>query len=218
MKLGLDDVIASHIKSTLRNIYTGMPAKVVKVSQSGTGTVVDVLPLTNKYAPNDSAYEFDVIPEIPVLMPAGGGSLVSLPVAVDDTVMLMFSMNSLDEFLASDGKNPQTPFSKRSHSLSDAVALTGLFTSVNSPVIDPETLQLRNGIGETESNIDVRKDGKVIINGASSVELGEGAGEALVLGDSFKTLYDAHTHPTGVGPSGPPQVAMTELSTYTKTK
>lgn len=179
---------------------------------------MDVLPLVNKYAPNGAAYEYDPIPEVPVLMPAGGGALVSLPVEVGDTVMLMFSMSSIDEFLASDGANPQTPFNKRSHSLSDAVVLTGLFTSVNSPEIDPEILQLRNGIGGKESNIDVTKDGSITINGADKVELGEGAAEAIVLGDSFKALYDAHTHPTGVGPSGPPQVAMTELSTYSKTK
>jgi hypothetical protein len=52
------------------------------------------------------------------------------------------------------------------------------------------------------------------------VDLGGGAHEHLVLGDSFKSLYVAHIHPTGVGPSGPPVAPMLDhihLSTYNVT-
>jgi uncharacterized protein involved in type VI secretion and phage assembly len=48
------------------------------------------------------------------------------------------------------------------------------------------------------------KDGQVVIQAASSIELGEGASEALIKGTAFLNLYNTHTHTTGVGPSGPP--------------
>lgn len=47
---------------------------------------------------------------------------------------------------------------------------------------------------------------KVIVE-APVVEIGEGALEALVRGDSFKVFWNAHTHPTPVGVSGTPVVA-----------
>lgn len=50
-------------------------------------------------------------------------------------------------------------------------------------------------------------DDKVVLE-AGTIELGEGASEKIVLGDSFKTTFDAHTHPTAVGPSGPPTTPM----------
>lgn len=54
---------------------------------------------------------------------------------------------------------------------------------------------------------------KVTIKGAT-IELGEGATEAAILGNLFMDLYNAHTHPTGVGPSGTPTKTMStsELS------
>jgi hypothetical protein len=51
-----------------------------------------------------------------------------------------------------------------------------------------------------------------------SIRLGEQAAEAVIKGDTFKTIFDSHIHPTGVGPSGPPTISMgTALSTKNKT-
>ena len=61
---------------------------------------------------------------------------------------------------------------------------------------------------------------KVIVK-SQNIELGEGAIEKLVLGSKFLTFFNAHTHPTGVGPSGVPVVPMVDpqhLSQVTKTK
>ena len=219
MNLGLGDVIRSQITTMLANLYTAMPAKVLTVSTVGTQVVIDAKPLINRVDPDGAAFELPTLPEVPVMFPSGGGAIVSFPVEVGDIVLLVFSMRSIDELLASDGQLPQTPFSKRKHSLSDAIAIPGLLTSITSPEIDLEVLSLRNGIGETESEIKIQKDGKIVINAATAVEIGEGATEHLILGDAFKTYFDTHTHPTGVGPSGPPIAVMppATLSTYSTT-
>ena len=42
-----------------------------------------------------------------------------------------------------------------------------------------------------------------------------------MLGNAFMTLFNSHTHPTGVGPSGPPVVQMvggTHVSAKHKTE
>jgi hypothetical protein len=53
----------------------------------------------------------------------------------------------------------------------------------------------------------LRTNGEVVVEG-QRLKLGEGAGEPLVLGNQLLQLFNQHTHPTGVGPSGPPTPLM----------
>ncbi|MBE7451078.1 MAG: hypothetical protein HS111_19945 [Kofleriaceae bacterium] len=62
--------------------------------------------------------------------------------------------------------------------------------------------------GEDGATIRLDAQGVVTIE-AGTIKLGAGAGEKLILGDSFMQLFNQHTHPTGVGPSGPPTNPMT---------
>ena len=69
------------------------------------------------------------------------------------------------------------------------------------------------------AEVRITGDGEVIVT-ADKIKLGANAEEALVLGDAFKTLFNSHTHPTGVGPSGPPtqQMSGSQLSQVSKTE
>lgn len=58
--------------------------------------------------------------------------------------------------------------------------------------------------------------GKVTVT-SDLIEL-NGAEQSGVLGDLFKTYFDTHTHPTGVGPSGPPIVPMPDGTLSQKVK
>ena len=69
--------------------------------------------------------------------------------------------------------------------------------------------------GGDKAEIRMTKDGQVIVK-AEKVKLGSGASEALVLGNAFQTLFNQHTHPTGVGPAGPPVQPM--LATHLSSK
>jgi uncharacterized protein involved in type VI secretion and phage assembly len=70
-----------------------------------------------------------------------------------------------------------------------------------------------NGGGNAE--IRLKGDGEVVIK-AARIKLCENAAQKLVLGDSFMQLFNAHTHPTGVGPSGPPATPMTPAQLSSK--
>jgi uncharacterized protein involved in type VI secretion and phage assembly len=65
----------------------------------------------------------------------------------------------------------------------------------------------------------IDKSGEVTIT-ASTIKLGADADQKLVLGDKLQQLFNQHTHPTGVGPSGPPTQAMgaDHLSQVSKTE
>lgn len=70
-----------------------------------------------------------------------------------------------------------------------------------------------------KAEIRLTRDGEVLIT-AETIKLGKNAGEALVLGDSFREFFNGHTHPTGVGPSGAPTQPMTpsQLSAKVQTE
>lgn len=60
------------------------------------------------------------------------------------------------------------------------------------------------------------ENSKVIVN-SNNIELGEGATQAVIRGDAFKTFFDTHVH---AGAGSPPVVSMIPslLSLITKTK
>jgi hypothetical protein len=69
------------------------------------------------------------------------------------------------------------------------------------------------------AEVRITADGEVIVT-AGTIKLGADAAEPLVLGDAFKQLFNSHTHPTGVGPSGTPVEPMGDahLSSVSKTE
>ena len=93
-----------------------------------------------------------------------------------------------------------------------------IWFSVNKGV----TIQLR----ESSINIDqenlvtVKTTNKVVID-SPNIELGTGALEAVIKGETFQKLFNAHTHIGNLGaPTSPPVVPLTgtELSLVTKTQ
>jgi uncharacterized protein involved in type VI secretion and phage assembly len=88
-------------------------------------------------------------------------------------------------------------------------------------VIDDTTGSEKVTIRDKAGNSIELSSGGVLIK-STAVKVGSGgAAQSLVLGDAFMTLFNSHTHPTGVGPSGPPVVPMiagSHISTKHKTE
>lgn len=103
-----------------------------------------------------------------------------------------------------------------------AAAYSDPVTEVSVPGIGQVRIRVKDtsrftvAMGDDEDVLEVYKDGTQL-----RIDLGEGAAERLVLGDSFLTLFNQHSHPTGTGPSGVPTQQMsaaTHLSDLAKTK
>lgn len=58
--------------------------------------------------------------------------------------------------------------------------------------------------GGNQAEIRLSKDGSITVQGTRILLGGSGASEPVPLGTSLINLFNLHTHPTAVGPSGPP--------------
>ena len=72
------------------------------------------------------------------------------------------------------------------------------------------TVKCDTKISITSANETTIKCDKLIIDHASTIELGKGATEKVVLGNKFMTLFNSHTHIGNLGaPTSPPIAPMT---------
>jgi len=86
---------------------------------------------------------------------------------------------------------------------------------------DKEKLRIKIKMNDDEVRMEKSGGKQKVIIKSENIELGEGAVEKVILGNKFLQLYNQHTHPTGVGPSGVPIVPMVDpqhLSQVSKTK
>lgn len=197
------EMVQSHIKEALSYLYTSLPAVVTAVEVKGNSTVVNAQPLISRVSQEGYVDNEPILEGILVQWPEGGGFRITCPIEVGDTVMLHFTMRGAMELKNSDGAAPVVSAEKRLHSLPDAFAVPTKLTYSSGKEIDPDAMAM----GSDTMEIRITKEG--------TIELGRGAVEKLVLGDTFLALYNALSVPTGVGPSGPPispMVAATHLS------
>ena len=120
-------------------VQTALPAKVVNINNFNGEQMVDVKPLVDITTKDYVALEYPVIYDVPVVFPSAGGGMLSFPIAVGDTVLLIFSKRPLGAWLMSDGEQV-SPKNFSSFNLTDAIAIPGLYTTKSFPV----TIELYN--------------------------------------------------------------------------
>lgn len=124
----LEELLLAAQDTALAGVWTALPG--VVQAYNASEQTVDVQPaVMNGYTDEsgDRATEtLPVIPRVPVVFPGAGVYSITWPLAVGDTVLLVFSSRSIDTYLAQGGV--ADPRDDRRHSLSDAVAIPGLRT------------------------------------------------------------------------------------------
>lgn len=182
----LKQVIRKNIADVLTGVYTNLPAEVIDYDASTQTCTVQ--PLINTKDSDGTAVVDSVVAGVPVVFPSAGGGIISFPIQRGDTVLLCFSMRSIDEWTEGDG-SPSTPSESRLHELSDAIAIPGLLPKQNSlqPSTDDVEIKFKGNRVTLKANGDIQLDG-------GRIDLGEAAGDAIVLGDAFKAYFDGHSH------------------------
>lgn len=168
------------------SVYTSIPAVVVSVGTFASEQTVDVRPLINKTYDDGVILALPNILAVPVVFPSAGGGLLSFPIVVGDTVLISFSMRSLDEWLEGDGTSA-TPVDVRTHYLNDAVAIPGLYTKKSN--LSPNTADVE--LKFKGQSIKLTAGGDIIISPAS--------GKSLTLSPSGQVLHHSGAQITDAG-------------------
>lgn len=182
----LTDLLHSQFEDSMGSVWTACPGIVLGISGDFSDLRATVRPSINElYADGTSEDHLEIL-SVPVVMPGGQNTLMSFPLAIGDTVLLVFSMRSMDNFKIGNGQ-PTIPNDARKFEAEDAIAIPGLFTfsrSTNRPSIrkyphNPKTdLVIAHNIASgTEVMIHFKQNGDMVINTEQKVTVNCKTGE-----------------------------------------
>lgn len=159
----LAQLLRKAIKSSAIELHTAMPA-IVQAFDPDLNTV-DVQPAIKEDF-GQGPVALPRLNAVPVAFPQGGGGILSFPIAVGDTVLLVFSERSIDQWWV---KNELVdPLDKRTHSLSDAFAIAGVSARAGSSArVSAEHVRLEHG----NASIELQSDGKFKVSNLQGEEL-----------------------------------------------
>lgn len=125
--------------------------------------------------------DLPVLVKVPVCFPKAGGFVLTMPIAVNDEVLVVFSARAIDTWWQSGGVGK--PIEARMHDLSDGFAIPGPASVPNAVAnISANSAQLRNEAGTTY--IEITSDGKIKFVSPSEIELN---GPVKITGDLTQT-------------------------------
>ncbi len=199
----LSSAVVNTFTALMEDIHTCLPGRVEDYDFRTSKATVK--PLIQKTYIDGETLILPILKEVPVVFPRTGSSGITFPVNRGDRVLSFFSERSLDSWYTT-GLDA-VPGDNRKFDMSDSMCIPGLY-SFNE----------RN-IASNNNDLEVHHEGqKITIKKNGNVEVGTGILTKLV-NDTFKTLYNAHTHLDPVsGVSGTPVVPMTDLQLTSKVK
>lgn len=179
------DIIRQAINYQLRGVNTCLPAEIV--SYDYTKQKATVQPLLRRQYRDGDVQSLPEITNVPVVFPKGGTFHMHWPLTSGDSVLLVFSERSLDNWLSTGGE--VIPTDPRMLDLSDAIAVPGLipFTPA-SPAQDNENFNLQIG----SSRMRISPNGQFCFHGATE--------ELMNIIDELFTILQATTVSTSLGP------------------
>lgn len=198
------ETIDSHIRDYNSKLFTSLPASIEKVHTQDGIKYVDVKPSIRKAYVDGVTFASNVIYNVPVVFPSGGGGILSFPLEVGDTVLLVFAQRDITNFLEGDGSEV-SPETLRTHDINDAIAIPGLYPFSKNLSPNDKDVELKYN----DSTILLKQDGgvevttssgDVEINTASKFVVDNGTEELVALMSEFLQTVSEITVSTIYGP------------------
>lgn len=174
MSITLKDTIQSNVEKYLNDMYTAIPAQVL--SYDATLQEVEVQPAINEIYMDGQKAVRGAKSKVPVIFPSAGGGILSFPIQAGDTVLLIYSMRNIDDWLAGDG-NTVDPSTLRKFSENDCVALVGLTPSAKLLNPNPDDVELKFN----DNRITLKANGDVEVVTASKLSVSNDSEELISL-------------------------------------
>jgi hypothetical protein len=155
------------LEYVMRHVWTN---HVGLITDNSDGYTVKVQPAI-KYKqtmPDETVKDLDmpVLEDIPICHIGGGGVVLTIPIAKGDEVLLNHAARPIDTWWNSGGSQPQ--IDSRMHSISDAIAIPGLWSNPRKiQNVSTSTVQLRTTGGTTTRGA----DGKATLKPHAFIEM-----------------------------------------------
>lgn len=189
----LASVIREYVDALKHDLHTSLPGRIEAYDASIQKADVKPLIKTGEIDEEGNIvyYSIPVITDVPVLFPGGNGFRITFPLTKGDTVLLVFSEASMDNWLSKEGGEVEPGVDSR-HELTDAIAIPGLKT-FKAPLSNAPSDTMSVGADNTTATIEFS---------ISEIVAGGAGAEPLIPLSHFL----AHTHPSSMGPTGTPVV------------
>ena len=184
------EVIRDAINARLLDVWTATIGRVESYDpKTQTANILPVVRRPLQSADGHIGHEdLPVLPNVPVLQPRAGGFFVHLPLQAGDTVLVVFTADSFQMWRNSGSVT--NPGDLRRHSLSNAIAIPGVFPNLEA-LLDPP-------------NVGMASDEAVL--GGGVYRVGDAtAAQFVALSnkvDAALELIKTHVHPSAMGPTG----------------
>jgi len=154
----LTDVLSNHMKSVLSSLYTAIPG-VIEDYDSTRPSATIKLSIRRVFSDGSSLPSVPIY-KVPVCFPRSQDAAISWPLRSGDSVLVLFSQRSLDDWV--NGSGEKAPLDPRTFDMNDAIALPGLFPFSQGKACD-------------SSNFCIQfKDQKISITPSGEIDLGVG--------------------------------------------
>lgn len=160
----LYDAMQSHIHKMKDSLYTSSVGTITKVNYRGDSIEsINVRPFVASVYNSGEVIKKPILFGVPVLFPSGGGGVLSFPLQIGDTVLLVFSKDDIDSFISNTGND--VPKSNRKFSINDPVAIPCFYPTAINQDPNKENVELKF----KESSIKITPEGDVIVNSKKEV-------------------------------------------------
>jgi len=153
------------------NVQTAIPARIVSIKGFEEGQTVAVQPLINTVDKDGVVMEIPLLYDVPIMFPSAGGGILSFPVTEGDTVLLVFSSRSIDDFVEAsvDPKTDYTitPTDNRRYNYTDAIAIPGLYPKANALKPNPTDVELKFA----DSSVSIKPNGDMALNATGNINM-----------------------------------------------
>jgi len=214
----VNELIEKLVDQELNELHVALPAKIEEYDPEKMRVKVTLL------AKKELEGEEVTIPpivEVPIAHFNAGSFVIRPPYSKGDVVQVLFNERALDKLIITG--DPESVEYTRTHSLDDAVVISGLKTEqeANLPSSNTEDFLIMNQ--DTNEKVIMKKAGNIILETTNLLKLGsDGASEGVLLGDVVKAYLDGHTHPytwghdPGSGNTGSPNQSCPDPSSKVK--
>jgi hypothetical protein len=216
----LQTVINRAIALGLRDVYTWIPAKVVKYDADKQRADCQILikNVTTSEGDEREVNSWPVIPGVPVEFPGDGDYCLTFPISdgtqrAATTGSLAFSHRSLDKWLSGTGGEVD-PEHDHEHALTDAKFFPGL-RPFGNPLSSAPTDHMTIG-HNTGKRIHLR-DSTIIAGTEAAAQFVALANLVNARLDAIQATYDAHKHTETGGTTSVPDVLIGSLASVAAT-